>query len=32
MDAAGRTLAIETIDEIKVDVIPFELEQEGVTH
>jgi hypothetical protein len=28
LDGAGRILAIETIDEIDVDVIPFELEQE----
>jgi hypothetical protein len=32
MDGAGRTLAIETIDEIEVDVIPFELEQKTVAH
>ena len=32
MDGAGRTLAIETIDEIEVDVMPFEIEQETVTH
>jgi len=32
MDGAGRTLAIETIEEIEVDVTPFELEQETVAH
>ncbi len=32
LDGAGRTLAIETIDEIEVDVMPFELEQETVAH
>jgi hypothetical protein len=32
MDGAGRTLAIEAIDQIDVEVIPFELEQETVTH
>jgi hypothetical protein len=32
MDGAGRTLAIETIDEIEVDVIPFDLEQETIAH
>jgi hypothetical protein len=32
MDGSGQTLAIETIDEIDVDVIPFELEQETVSH
>jgi hypothetical protein len=32
MDDAGRTLAVETINEIEVDLVPFELEQEVVTH
>jgi hypothetical protein len=32
LDGAGRILAIETIDEIDVDVIPFELEQETIAH
>jgi hypothetical protein len=32
LDGAGRTLAIETIDEIDVDVIPFVLEQKTVAH
>ena len=32
LDGAGKTLAIETINEIDVDVIPFELEQETVAH
>ena len=32
MNGAGRTLAVETIDEIEVDVMPFELEQETVAH
>ncbi len=32
MDGAGRTLAIETIDEIEVEVIPFDLEQETIAH
>jgi hypothetical protein len=32
LDGAGKTLAIETINEIEVDVIPFELEQETVAH
>jgi hypothetical protein len=32
MNGAGRTLAIETIDEIEVDVMPLELELETVTH
>lgn len=32
MDGTGRTLAIETIDDIKVEVIPFEFEQESVAH
>ena len=32
MDGAGRALAIETIDEIEIDVTPFELEQETVAH
>lgn len=31
-DGSGRTLAIETIDELKLDVAPFELEKEAVTH
>jgi hypothetical protein len=32
LDGAGRILAIETVDEIDVDVIPFELEQETIAH
>jgi hypothetical protein len=32
LDGAGRTLAIETIDEIEVDEIPFVLEQKTVAH
>ena len=32
LSGAGRTLAIETIDEIEVDVIPFELEQQTAAH
>jgi hypothetical protein len=32
IDGAGRTLAFETIDEIDVDVIPFDLEQESIAH
>jgi hypothetical protein len=32
LDGAGRSLAVETIDEIVVNVIPFELEQETVVH
>ena len=32
MDSAGRTLDIETIDDIEVTVTPFELEQEIVAH
>ena len=32
MDSEGRILAIETIDEIAVDMMPFELEQETVAH
>jgi hypothetical protein len=32
MDSEGRILAIETIDEIAVDIMPFELEQETVAH
>lgn len=32
LDGSGRTLAIETIDEIEVNVIPFELEKETVEH
>ena len=32
MDGAGRTLAVETINEIEVDLVPFEFEQEVVTH
>jgi hypothetical protein len=31
-DGAGKILAIETIDEIDVEVIPFELEKEAVAH
>lgn len=32
MYAEGKPLAVETIDEIEVDVLPFEIEQESVTH
>ena len=32
LDGAGRNLAIETIDEIEVDVMPFELEHKTITH
>ncbi len=32
LDSAGRTLAVEEIDEIEVDVEPFDLQQESVTH
>jgi hypothetical protein len=32
MDGARRTLAIETIDEIEVEVIPFDPEQETIAH
>jgi hypothetical protein len=32
MDGAGQTLAIESIDEIEVDLRPFELKQEAVVH
>jgi hypothetical protein len=32
MDGSGRTLAIETIDELEVDVAPFEIDEETVTH
>ena len=31
-DGTGRTIAIETTDELDVDVAPFELEQETVAH
>ena len=31
-DGTGRTIAIETVDELEVDVAPFELEQETVAH
>ena len=31
-DGAGRSLAVETIDEIELDVAPFELEQDAVSH
>lgn len=31
-DGAGRSLAVESIDEIELDVAPFELEQENVAH
>ena len=32
MDKDGRSLAVETIDEITLDVTPFELEQNAATH
>ena len=32
MDGAGRMLAVETIDEVEVDVAPFELEEDAITH
>jgi len=32
LDSAGRTLAVETIDAIEVDVEPFDLRQESVAH
>lgn len=32
LDGAGRTLAVETIDAIEVDVEPFDLRQESVAH
>ncbi len=32
LDGAGRTLAVETIDAIEVDVEPFDLQQETVAH
>ena len=32
MDGNGRTLAVETIDEIELTVTPFDLEQETVAH
>ena len=32
MDGAGRMLAVETIDEVEVDVAPFELEEDTITH
>lgn len=32
LDGAGRTLAVETIDAIEVDVEPFDLQQESVAH
>ena len=32
LDSAGRTLAVEKIDEIEIDVEPFDLEQEPVAH
>jgi len=32
LDGTGRIIAIETIDELEVDVTPFELEQETVAH
>jgi len=32
LDSTGRTLAVETIDDIEVDVEPFDLEQEPVAH
>jgi hypothetical protein len=31
-DGAGRSLAVESVDEIELDVAPFELEQENVAH
>ena len=32
MDKDGRSLAVETIDEITLDVTPFELEQNALAH
>jgi hypothetical protein len=32
MDGTGRSLAVETIDEIELTVTPFDLEQETVAH
>ena len=32
MDGAGRTLAVEMIDQIEVDVSPFDLEEETIAH
>ncbi len=32
LNGAGRTLAVETIDAIEVDVEPFDLQQESVAH
>ena len=32
LDSVGRTLAVETIDAIEVDVEPFDLRQESVAH
>ena len=32
LDSAGRSLAVETIDAIEVDVEPFDLRQESVAH
>jgi hypothetical protein len=32
MDGAGRSLAVETIDEIELEIKPFELEQDVVSH
>ncbi len=32
LDGTGRTLAVETIDAIEVDVEPFDLQQESVAH
>jgi len=32
LDGAGRTLAVETIDAIEVDVEPFDIQQEPVAH
>jgi hypothetical protein len=32
LDRTGRTLAVEQIDKIEVDVEPFDLQQEPVAH
>lgn len=32
LDGKGRSLAVETIDDIEVDVAPFDLDKENVTH
>ena len=32
LDGTGRTIAIETIDEVEIEIAPFDIEQEVVTH